>query len=131
MSNRVLEVKIIGGEYHGKTEFIPCITLSSTEDDTNFSFQLKRHQFPVRLAFSITINKAQGQSAGHVGVDLWVLVFSHGQLYVALSRATNSRNVKILLPPNQGHAQTTNIVYPEVLTDEVGGSDEHIFFSAF
>jgi len=131
MSNRVLEVKIIGGEYHGKTEFIPRITLSPTEDDTNFSFQLKRRQFPVRLAFSITINKAQGQSVGRVGVDLRVPVFSHGQLYVALSRATNSRNVKILLPPNQGHARTTNIVYPEVLTDEVGGSDEHIFFSVF
>ena len=98
MSGRVLEVNIIGGDHHGKTEFIPCITLSPTEDDANFSFKLKRRQFPVHLAFSITINKAQGQSVGRVGIDLRVPVFSHGQLYVALSRATCSRNVKILLP---------------------------------
>ena len=49
------------------------------------SFQLKRRQFPVHLAFSITINKAQGQSVRRVGIDLRVPVFSHGQLYVALS----------------------------------------------
>jgi len=59
MPSRVLEVKIIGGDYHGKTEFIPRVTLSPTEDDANFSFQLKRRQLPVRLAFLITINKAQ------------------------------------------------------------------------
>ena len=40
ISSRVLEVKIIGGNYHGKAEFIPRITPSPTEDDANFSFQL-------------------------------------------------------------------------------------------
>ena len=129
MSNRVLEVKIIGGNYHGKTEFIPRITLLPTEDDTTLSFQLKRRQFPVRLAFSITINKAQGQSIGHVGIDLRVPVFSHGQLYVALSRATSSRNIKILLPPDQEGVRTTNVVYPEVLGDEVSNPNEHTFSS--
>ena len=122
MSSRVLEVKIIGGDYHGKTEFIPRITLSPTEDDAKFSFQLKRRQFPVRLAFSITINKAQGQSVKRVGIDLRVPVFSHGQLYVALSRATNSRNVRVILPTEQEHTRTTNVVYPEVLADEVSDS---------
>jgi hypothetical protein len=119
MSSRVLEVKIIGGDYHGKTEFIPRITLSPTEDDTNFSFKLKRRQFPVRLAFSVTINKAQGQSVKRVGIDLRVPVFSHGQLYVALSRATNSQNVKVILPADQEHTRTINVVYPEVLANEV------------
>ena len=122
MSTRVLEVKIIGGDHHGKTEFIPRITLTPTEDEANFSFQLKRRQFPVRLAFSVTINKAQGQSVEHVGVDLRVPVFSHGQLYVALSRATNSRNVTVLLPEDQEDARTTNIVYPEVLANEVSNA---------
>jgi hypothetical protein len=117
MSTRILEVKIIGGDYHGKTEFIPRITLTPTKDEANFSFQLKRRQFPVRLAFSITINKAQGQSVGCVGIDLRVPVFSHGQLYVALSRATSSQNIKVLLPDDQEDTRTTNIVYPEVLAE--------------
>ena len=51
------ELHIIGGEYHGKTEFIPRITLLLTEDDAKFSFKLKRCQFSVRLAFSILITK--------------------------------------------------------------------------
>ena len=76
MLSRVLEVKIIGGDYHGKTELIPRITLSPTEDDANFSFKLKRRQFSVRLVFSIIINKAQGQSVKRVWIDLRVPVFS-------------------------------------------------------
>jgi ATP-dependent exoDNAse (exonuclease V) alpha subunit len=43
-----------------------------------------RHQFPVKLVFTMTINKAQGQSLEEVGVDLQEAVFTHGQLYVAL-----------------------------------------------
>ena len=54
---------------------------------------LKRHQFPVCLAFALTINKAQGQSVKHIGIDLCVPVFLHGQLYVALSQATSSQNI--------------------------------------
>ncbi|KAG5531642.1 hypothetical protein RHGRI_026310 [Rhododendron griersonianum] len=42
-----------------------------------------RHQFLVRLAYAMTINKSQGQSVKFVGVDLRTPVFSHGQLYVA------------------------------------------------
>ena len=82
---------IIGGEYHGKTEFIPRITPLLTEEDASLSFKLKRCQFSVRLAFSITINKAQGQSVKRVRrIAFRVPVFSRGQLYVALSQATNS-----------------------------------------
>ena len=60
-----------------RAEFISRITLPPTEDDANFSFKLKHRQFPVHLAFSIPINKAQGQSVKRVGIDLQVPVFSH------------------------------------------------------
>ena len=57
-------------------------------------------------------------TARHIGVDLRIPVFSHGWLYVALSRATSSPNVGILLPCDQEGAWTTTcIVYPEVLTE--------------
>jgi len=120
MSRRVLEVGLIGGEHHGERAFIPRITLTPTEGQTSFAFALKRCQFPVNLAFALTINKAQGQSVKKVGIDLRIPVFSHGQLYVALSRATNSRNVMVLLPESDRDArQTHNVVYPEVLADTV------------
>lgn len=119
-SRRVLEVKLIGGEHHGDTAFIPRITLTPTEGQTGFAFVLKHHQFPVSLAFALTINKAQGQSIKEVGIDLRVPVFSHSQLYVALSCATNSRNISILLPDtDKDTGKTCNVVYPEVLVDAV------------
>jgi ATP-dependent exoDNAse (exonuclease V) alpha subunit len=58
---------------------------------------LYRCQFPVELAFVITINKAKGQSLEVVGIDLRDAVFMHGQLYVALSRAMNVAEVRILM----------------------------------
>jgi ATP-dependent DNA helicase PIF1 len=66
-----------------------------------FPFQFKRKQFPIRLSFAMTVNKSQGQTIPNVGVYLPAPVFSHGQLYVAISRATARMNIKILaLPPN-------------------------------
>ena len=63
----------------------------------------------------MTINKSQGQSVKHVGLNLQTAVFSHGQLYVALSRCTSGSCIKILLPENSENRRTPNIVYKEVL----------------
>lgn len=54
----ILKVQLIGGEYHGKVVLIPRIKLSPPEGD--IGFHLQRLQFPVRLAFAMTINKSQG-----------------------------------------------------------------------
>ena len=58
--------------------------------------ELRHCQFPVCLAFVMTINKAQGQSIYYVGIDLCVPVFSHGQLYVAFSYHTSSDRIKVV-----------------------------------
>lgn len=114
MDERILEVRILGGENDGEIALIPRITMQP-ESTSHLAFRFSRRQFPVRLAFALTINKAQGQSVKYVGLDLRIPVFSHGQLYVALSRATSSSRVRVLLP--DGHIATPNVVYPEVLLD--------------
>jgi hypothetical protein len=113
ISNRVLQVRIITGDFKGRLAFIPRITLDSAAGD--FPFILSRRQFPVRLAFSMTINKSQGQSLYLLGLDLRVPVFTHGQLYVALSRCTSSSRIRVIFNPDSTTTVTSNVVYPEVL----------------
>ncbi|PIA65183.1 hypothetical protein AQUCO_00100580v1 [Aquilegia coerulea] len=111
-ATKVIKARILNGSHTGNYVFIPCITLQPTVSET--PFQMARRQFPVQLAFAMTINKSQGQSVKFVGIDLRNHVFSHGQLYVALSRSTTSKQIFVLLESKDDET-TTNVVYPEVL----------------
>lgn len=111
-STFVIEARILTGDKFGDLVFIPRISLTPSSSELPVKFT--RRQYPIRGAFSMTINKSQGQSVKFVGLDLRTPVFSHGQLYVALSRCTSSGRISLLLPPDNVDS-TTNIVYPEVL----------------
>ena len=67
-----------------------------------------------RLAFSVTINKGQGQENERVGLDLPAPVFAHGQLYTGMSRGKRGSMVKLRIGDND-EGFTDNIVYPELL----------------
>jgi hypothetical protein len=114
IKSRVLKCRILGGKYAGNIVFIPRITIEPSAED--MPIPLSRRQYPVHLAFSMTINKSQGQSVVNVGLDLRIPVFSHGQLYVALSRCTSGDRIKVLFPPGSDSTSTSNIVYQELLT---------------
>ena len=111
LQNKVIDAEIITGSHTGKRVFIPRITLIPS--DNNLPFTLKRRQFPIRVAFSMTINKSQGQTLTRLGIYLPQPVFSHGQLYVALSKTTSYHNIKILTD-NVPNYHTSNVVYHEI-----------------
>jgi Helicase len=127
IKQQVLRCRILGGKHAGNIVFIPRITINPSAKD--MPIPLSRCQFPVRLAFSMTINKSQGQSVENIGLDLRVPVFSHGQLYVALSRCTSGDRIKVLFPPDSNTTNTSNIVYHELLNDILDWYD--IFYSMF
>jgi ATP-dependent DNA helicase PIF1 len=55
-------------------------------------------QYPIRLAWAITIHKSQGQTFHKVFIDLGSGAFAHGQTYVALSRCTSFEGIKLRRP---------------------------------
>ena len=90
---------------------IPRIRFDFTP--THASWTVQRLQFPLRLAYATTFNSCQGLTLDRVGVDLTVPVFSHGQLYTALSRIRNRAHATVLLAVDGGDTQ--NVTYNELL----------------
>ena len=72
----------------------------------------------------MTINKSQGQILNKVGLHLPSPVFSHGQLYIALSHVTSHRSLKILIKNEHAEYEdyTKNIVHKEIFLDLSSGT---------
>ncbi|KAG5533516.1 hypothetical protein RHGRI_027634 [Rhododendron griersonianum] len=119
-NSNLITAQIAVGERKGSTIFIPRIPLQPN-DPQQYPVQFTRRQFPVRTCFAMTINKAQGQTLNTVGIYLPEPVFAHGQLYVALSRATTAAKIRVHLKHLENDQlpcyHTKNIVYKELLEE--------------
>lgn len=115
-ANHVIEAKIISGKKIGNIIYIPRISLSQSQ--SSWPFKLVRRQFLNIISFAMTINISQGRALANVGLYLPNDIFSHGQLYVAISRVKTKKSLKILIDDKDNIATTTtiNIVFKEVFT---------------
>lgn len=106
------------GERSGQNVTL-CPIPHTTFEDGSTPLPITRLQFPIKPAFAMTINKSQGQTLNHVGVFLSQSAFSHGQLYVALSRCTSPDNLKVYVADGSikglEGSYTRNVVYTQVL----------------
>ena len=115
IGGRVIRAQIVTGTHAGELVNIPRMNL--TAEAGHFTFEWSRRQFPIRIAFAMTINKAQGQTLERVGIFLKNRCFAHGQLYVAASRVGHPLYIRFALEPSEnGTFRAHNVVYPEVLT---------------
>ncbi|XP_033138010.1 ATP-dependent DNA helicase PIF1-like [Brassica rapa] len=112
LGERVIRGEIVTGSHIGHKVDLPRIILS--ESVTKHPFTLERRQFPIRLCYAMTINKSQGQSLKGVVLYLPKPVFTHGQLYVGLSRVTTKSGLKIIQGKDQKIGRVKNTVYKEI-----------------
>ena len=116
--DHVLYCDALTGKSMGKPVCVPKLALEPSDIDLHF--RMRRYQFPVMLSYSMTIHKSQGQSFDRVGVYLNSDVFTHGQLYTALSRVRNGENLKIDTcnrhsSNDDGTVNIKNVVWKELL----------------
>ena len=109
--NIFLDVEIAFGQHKNKRFLIPKLVI--TPSDLDYPIDLKRIQFPIRSAFAMTINKAQGATLKIVGIYLNEPVFAHGQLYVALSRVSSLKDI-FIATNSVKEGNTRNVVYKEI-----------------
>ncbi|GBO12074.1 hypothetical protein AVEN_21687-1 [Araneus ventricosus] len=98
LQRKVIEEEMIGSSSK-ETFLFPRIPLIPSGN--NIPFSCKRKQLSVRLAFSMTINKSQGQTFDEVCFVLTKSVFTHGQLYVGLSIAWSFDSVSVISPTKE------------------------------
>ena len=67
-------------------------------------------QYPIRLAWAITVHKSQGLTFNQVKIDFTGGVFAGGQTYVALSRCTSLEGISLQEPIRPGEIFVRNEV---------------------
>ncbi|GMR38683.1 hypothetical protein PMAYCL1PPCAC_08878, partial [Pristionchus mayeri] len=94
MGDHYVKVRHLDPRFKGQTHCITKQKLTPPET-ANQQPLYDRYQYPFRVSYAVTINKSQGQTFERVGILLQHNIFSHGQLYVALSRVHTFSDLKI------------------------------------
>jgi len=117
LGKNVIGAKVITEKNIGDNIFIPRMNLTPSESGLPFKFQ--RRKFPISLWFAMTINKSQGQMLNKVNLYLACPIFTHEQLYVAISRVKSKKQLKILILDDNRNTSnsTTNVVYIEIFNN--------------
>ncbi len=109
--HRQATFQVLSGKSAGSIEIFTKSTFTLTPEASGLPFTIIRTQFPVIPAYCLTVHKAQGQTMRRVGLIFESDPFTHGQLYVALSRVSGWHNVFVFLQGND----IINVVHKHLL----------------
>ena len=85
-SRYTVQVQLLSGPRKRSIVLLPRVTFCVSASNSGLPFDFVRTQFPITLAYCVTVHKAQGQTLQSLGLYFSGAPFAHGQLYVALSR---------------------------------------------
>lgn len=95
------------------------LTIQHGKDKKRTAMKFERYQYPVRSCFAMTVNRSQGQTLKRMGLALdRQQCFSHGQVYVALSRVTRMDGIKVYSTTSSQPNRIRNFVYQPILEEE-------------
>jgi hypothetical protein len=86
IGRRFLQMQVLTGKSEGSIELFMKARFTVTPDASGLPFVVLRTQYPIIPAYCLSVHKAQGQSLLRLGIVFESDPFTHGQLYVALSR---------------------------------------------
>ena len=100
IAQKKIKVKINNKIYEVKKEKWDRIQYTYDDDQQEVQEEITGSfkQYPMRLAWAITIHKSQGQTFEKVIIDMSQGSFAPGQLYVALSRCISLEGIELLRP---------------------------------
>jgi ATP-dependent DNA helicase PIF1 len=95
-SRDIIHVKLLTGTRMNSVVMLPKCCFSVLPEASGLPHSFSRTQFPIAVAYCVTVHKSQGQTFNKVGLHFSSDAFAHGQLYVALSRTGSWRQIVVL-----------------------------------
>lgn len=99
MSQETVSVKLDSGEIVSVEPFTwEKVGYSKSKGILSKDVTATFKQIPLKLGWAVSIHKSQGMTLDNVAIDIGKGCFGHGQLYVALSRVKDLRNIRFVRP---------------------------------
>jgi hypothetical protein len=113
IGTRHIQCRVLTGKATGSIEYLLKNAFTITPEASGLPFTVLRRQYPIIPAYCLTVHKAQGQTINKCGLIFESDPYTHGQLYVALSRVSSWDSLYVKMHAEQ--TEVRNVVLQHLL----------------